>query len=57
LAFIAGRDEFFQTECIEFVREIMEKIADARVVAIAENDFAFEMLLVMAEFLFDVGKR
>ena len=56
LAFVAGRDEFFQPQLHEFVGKIMEEIADARVVAIAKNDFAFEMLLVMAEFLFDVGK-
>ena len=29
----------------------MEEIADARVVAIAENDFAFEMLLVMTSIV------
>lgn len=34
----------------------MEKITDARVVAVAENNLVLKMLFVMSDLFFDVGK-
>ena len=41
---------------LEIVRKIMEEIADARVVAVAINSFVFEMVFVVPQLVFDVGK-
>jgi hypothetical protein len=34
----------------------VEKITDTRVIAIAQNDFAFQVRFVIFQFLFDVGE-
>jgi hypothetical protein len=44
------------SQCLEVVQEILEEVADARVVAVAQDGLVLKMLLVMDEFLFDVGK-
>jgi len=47
----AGGDEL-----LEVGREVEEEVADARVVAVAEDGFALEVLLVVTQFLYDVGE-
>ena len=56
LVLITGRDEFLEPKPFEIVREIMKEIAHARIVAVAKNNFVPEMVLVMPEFLFNIGK-
>ena len=56
VVFVAGGDNAFQPQRIEFEGKILEEIADARVVAVAENGFPSEKRIVMAQFFFDVGQ-
>jgi len=51
---VAGGYEPLQSEVLEVIREVKEEVADARVVAVAEDRFALEMLGVVLEFVFDV---
>jgi len=51
---VAGRYELFQAEVLEVVGEVVEEVANARVVAVAENRFALEVRGVVPEFVFDV---
>ena len=49
-------DELFQTQLLKVVREIMKELGDAGVVAIAVDNLAPEVLLVVAQLVLDVGK-
>ena len=51
---VAGGYELLQAEVLEVVGEVIEEVAYARVVAVAENRFALEVLGVVPEFVFDV---
>ena len=52
---VAGGDEALQPQVVEVQREVLEEIALERVVAIAEHDLVPEMLLVVDQFVPDVG--
>jgi hypothetical protein len=56
LILIAGGDEAFQPQIFKLVGEIMEEIADARVVAVAEYRLAAEVLFVVLQFILNVGQ-
>jgi hypothetical protein len=56
LILVAGRYQFLQTQLRKVVSKIVEEITCARVVAIAEHRFLFEVLNVVRQFSFDVGK-
>lgn len=56
LLFVAGRDQPFELQPLEIVGEVVEEVADARVVAIAKDGLALEVGGVVLEFLLDVGK-
>jgi hypothetical protein len=49
LVLVAGGDELLEFQLLEIVGEVMEEIADAGVVTIAEHGLALEVLGVMAE--------
>jgi hypothetical protein len=38
------------------VREVVKEVAHERVVAVTQDDLAFEMFFIVLEFLFDVRK-
>ena len=48
LRLVAGGDELLQPELLEVVREVVEEVADARVVTVAVDDLALEVLLCSA---------
>jgi len=54
LVLIASGDELLQFQFLEVVGEVVEEIADARVIAVAENGLPFEVLRIVPEFLLDV---
>ena len=47
LTFVASCNEFFQSESFKIVTEIVEEIADARVITIAKHCFSFKVLFVV----------
>ena len=54
---VAGGYELFQAEVLEVIGKIVkEEVAYARVVAVAEDRFAFEMFRVVLEFVFNIGE-
>lgn len=53
---VTGRDEFLQFKLLEVMREIFEKVAYPRIVAVAQNNLAFKMVFVVFEFFFNVRK-
>jgi hypothetical protein len=53
---VTGRDELFQPELLEVVREVVEEIAYLWIVAVAQDGLALEMFRVMPQLLLDVGK-
>ena len=53
---IAGGDEFLELEVVEFTREVMEKVADLGVIAVAQDSLALEVLLVVLKLLLNVRK-
>lgn len=56
LILVAGSDEFLESEIFEIIGEVVEEIADARVVAVAEHGLAPEMLFITLQFILDVGQ-
>ena len=56
LIFIAGGDEFFQFEGFKIVREIMKEIADPGIITVTVDNFVFEVMSVVRELPFNVGK-
>ena len=52
---VAGGDELLQPEGVEVQREVLEKVRLERVVAVAQDDLAFEVVPVMDELVLDVG--
>ena len=54
LALVARCDEALQLKLFKVVREVLEEVALARIVAVAENDLALEMFLVVFELVFNV---
>lgn len=52
---VAGGDELLQPEGVEVQCEVLKEIALERVVAIAQDDLAFEVVPVMDELVLDVG--
>ena len=53
---VTRRNQFLQFQEIEIHREILEKVAFIRVVAITQHRFTLEMLSVMFQLVLDVGK-
>jgi len=45
-----------QPQLLEVVDEVLEDVADTRVVAVAQDGLVLEMLRVMPQLFFDVGK-
>ena len=56
LTFIAGRNQFLQTEKLEVIGEIFEKVADARVIAVAQYGLTTGVFAVMSQFVVYVFK-
>lgn len=52
---VAGGDELLQPEGVEVQREVFEEVRLERVVAVAQDDLAFEMFPVVDELVLDVG--
>lgn len=52
---VAGGCQALQSEAVEVQREVLEEVALERVVAIAEHDLAFEVVLVVDQLVLDVG--
>ena len=51
---VAGRDEALQLKLLKIVRKILEEVTLARIIAVAENDLALEMFLVVLELVFNI---
>ena len=56
LVLVAGGDQLPETEFFEIVRKVVEEVAHAGVVAIAVDDLALEMVLIVLQFPLDVGE-
>lgn len=56
LVLVASGDEAFQAQLLEAVGKVVEEVADARVVAVAEDGLPPEVFTVMTEFVLDVGQ-
>ena len=56
LVFVASCDELFQPKLPEIQREIQKEIADAGIIAVAQDDLVFEVFLVVPKLSFDVGQ-
>ena len=54
LALVARRDKTLKLEFLEVVGEVLEEVAPARIVAVAEHDLALEMFLVVPQLVLDV---
>jgi len=54
LIFVAGGYQLFEPQMLKAVCEVMKERADARVVAVAIDDFASEVAFVMSQFVRDV---
>lgn len=52
---VAGGDELLQPEGVEVQCEVLEEVRLERVVAVAQDDLAFEMFPVVNELVLDVG--
>ena len=55
-AIIACADQLLEAEGVEVEREVLEEVALVRVIAVAEDDLAPEVLFVMLEFVGDVAE-
>jgi len=53
---VAGGDELLELEVVELARKVVKEVADLGVIAVAQDSLALEVLRVVLEFLFDVGK-
>ena len=56
LALVAGGDDALQAEDLKAAREVLEEVATARVVAVAENCLAPELVAVVPHLVLDVGE-
>ena len=56
LALVAGGDDALQAEDFEAAREVLEEVAAARVVAVAEDGLAPELVAVVPHLVLDVGE-
>jgi len=56
LALVARRNDTFQSEDFETAREVLEEVATARVVAVAEDGLAPELVAVVPHLVLDVGE-
>jgi hypothetical protein len=54
VALIAGGYEPLELQLLKVVREVVEEVADERVVAVAEDGLALEMSGIVTQFLLDV---
>lgn len=52
---VAGGCQALQSQVVEVQREVLEEVALERVVAVAEHDLAFEVVLAVNQFVLDVG--
>ena len=53
---IACGDQLLEADSFEVVAEIVKEVRDPRVVSVAVDDLAFEVVSVMPEFALDVGE-
>ena len=53
---VARGDELLQAQALEVVREEVEEVGDAGIVAVAVHDFAPEVSGVVAQLILDVGE-
>lgn len=56
LILVAGGDEAFEPQTLKVVGEVVKEVAHARIVAIAIDCLATEVLGVVHKFLFDIGQ-
>ena len=56
LALVAGGDDALQAEDFKAAREVLEEVAAARVVAVAEDGLAPELVAVVPHLVLDVGE-
>ena len=58
MALVAGGDELLESKQMEVQDEVVEEVAHPRVVAVAEDGLAFEVLFVVFElclYVFELG--
>ncbi len=56
LALVAGGDDALQAEDFKAAREVLEEVAAARIVAVAEDGHAPELVAVVPHLVLDVGE-
>lgn len=56
LALVASGDDALQSEDLETAREVLEEVAATRVVAVAEDGLAPELVAVVPHLVLDVGE-
>ena len=56
LALVAGGDDALQAEDLETAREVLEEVTAARVVAVAEDGLARELVAVVPHLVLYVGE-
>jgi hypothetical protein len=54
LIFVAGGDQLLETEEVKILIKVVEEIADSRIIAVAIDNLAAEVLAVMLEFVLDI---
>ena len=53
---VAGSDELSQPQLLEVVGEVVKEVADTGIVAVAVDDLALELRLVVPQLTLDVSK-
>ena len=56
LALVAGGDDTLQSEDFKAAREVLEEVAAARVIAVAEDGLAPKLVAVVPHLVLDVGE-
>src|SRR5689334_19424763 len=56
LALVTGGDELLQSKPFEVVAEVVEEVRNARIIRVAVDDLAPEVLPVVPELTLDVGE-
>ncbi len=53
---VAGGDQLLELQLLEVVREVVKKVTDLGIIAVAKDRLVLEMLGVMPQLFFDVRK-
>ena len=56
LALVTSSDELPKPKLFEVVGEVLEEVADPRIVAVAVDDLVLEVLSIVLQFSLDVGQ-